>query len=784
MAWYVLCRRLAVPRRPRLPVVLWTREDGDTGPGQRRRKSAPREQEEEDEEEEEGELVGRPSAWLEYRVPYCPSAYHLPSPGRAPSPAAGEPAEEPDPQGAWQGGNPYSVSCSRRLSSSQNTLLDLAFSPARAGLGPQQSAPARAPELDYDSLEDPRAFQSSRPEYRQLCHDLAERPPPLAAQRAFLLLHRVAVLKGGLQPDGVAALLAELGRLPPELQAPVRGDPRFSMLCRLAAESLPRFSDAQLLDVLRAFVRLGLPPGHSMLALYEAECRRRACQLRRADLLLAADLWRCLGRSVPQFLEQVCSRVGHCLPELGSHELVQLLYLIGEGRRAPADLLPRLEGALLRCAEQLGPEEVGAVSLGLFKSQSALSQGAVCRLADRALELLPDMSNAALVSVLKLLRFSHLYHKGLLSALAAEVPRRAPALGAPALMHVALACSSLRFVDERVLEAVAAEVPALAPHCRSKDAAKLLWAFCSLGYQPSNAPAFLCSLTQQLRARAPEFERYPEHLLTGLLALAFVGRFPRDLLGLALSPRLVRRAAEVPHLELLNDLLTLDGTVGLELPDWDGPRLPAELRQEAVRRLWDFAQKNQLQRPELREAEALMGELLQGAHFVRRRMILPHTRSVDLEVHLDPAGRPAPLGTPLPQDPSGGRPLPRGWEEDSAGVPITDGLLAQLLDTSPTGAQERQAPDLADGTLGFPTGAPPPPPPGAPCKLAVQVSSRNHYCYSSRLLLGLHAMKRRQLALAGYRAVELPPWEWLPLLRRSRTEKLAYLHCKVFGAPE
>uniref|UniRef100_W5LZC2 FAST kinase leucine-rich domain-containing protein n=1 Tax=Lepisosteus oculatus TaxID=7918 RepID=W5LZC2_LEPOC len=338
------------------------------------------------------------------------------------------------------------------------------------------------------------------------------------------------------------------------------------------------------------------------------------------DLLLAADLWRCLGRSVPQFLEQVCSRVGQCLPELGSHELVQLLYLIGEGRRAPADLLPRLEGALLRCAEQLGPEEVGAVSLGLFKSQSALSQGAVCRLADRALELLPDMSNAALVSVLKLLRFSHLYHKGLLSALAAEVPRRAPALGAPALMHVALACSSLRFVDERVLEAVAAEVPALAPHCRSKDAAKLLWAFCSLGYQPSNTPAFLCSLTQQLRARAPEFERYPEHLLTGLLALAFVGRFPRDLLGLALSPRLVRRAAEVPHLELLNDLLTLDGTVGLELPDWDGPRLPAELRQEAVRRLWDFAQKNQLQRPELREAEALMGELLQGAHFVRRRM--------------------------------------------------------------------------------------------------------------------------------------------------------------------
>uniref|UniRef100_A0AAV2JXB2 RAP domain-containing protein n=1 Tax=Knipowitschia caucasica TaxID=637954 RepID=A0AAV2JXB2_KNICA len=51
---------------------------------------------------------------------------------------------------------------------------------------------------------------------------------------------------------------------------------------------------------------------------------------------------------------------------------------------------------------------------------------------------------------------------------------------------------------------------------------------------------------------------------------------------------------------------------------------------------------------------------------------------------------------------------------------------------------------------------------------------------SGNKLLGLHAMKRRHLKLAGYKVVELHHQEWFPLLRKSRTEKLAYLHCKVF----
>ncbi|EPY79193.1 hypothetical protein CB1_000951063 [Camelus ferus] len=65
-------------------------------------------------------------------------------------------------------------------------------------------------------------------------------------------------------------------------------------------------------------------------------------------------------------------------------------------------------------------------------------------------------------------------------------------------------------------------------------------------------------------------------------------------------------------------------------------------------------------------------------------------------------------------------------------------------------------------------------------KLAIQLTNKNQYCYGSRNLLGLHNMKRRQLNQLGYRVVELSHWEWLPLLKRTRFEKLAFLHEKVF----
>uniref|UniRef100_UPI0037E762C4 FAST kinase domain-containing protein 5, mitochondrial n=1 Tax=Semicossyphus pulcher TaxID=241346 RepID=UPI0037E762C4 len=713
----------------------------------------------------------------------------------------------------WQQSNRYSVSCSRHLSSSKNTLLDLAFNKSPEPEIPMVSLTHKKP-IPPDVVVDQRAFLKCRSAYASVTLDLTQRPPPITWEEAVLLLKKVAVLKGSMKPSDVSQFFKELSRLHPDNMSLVRSDQRFIILLRYSVEHLRLFTELQLLELLQSFVWLDMPTTHTVLGLYESELSRRAYQMTFHQLLFAADLWRCIGRSAPQFLTHLYDSALLNLEQIGAPELVQLLYIMGEGRKCPADLIRPVEQLLMRNLQQLHPEEVGIVCLGLFKSQTSMSESAVTRLVDKAHSSLVEMSDFAMANVLKFLRFNYLYHRLWMEAMAWEVPRRAHRMGVQGLMHVALTCSALHCYNENILKAIAERVPSLVPHCRSKDSSKLLWAFGTLGFPPGQSPSFYPSLTEALRQKKDEFQRYPELLLTGLLGLAFVSQFPEDLIELALSPDFVNLALKSTKIDLKKDLFTIDGTVALELPHWTGPRLSSELREDVVKVLWNFAQSDVCQKPEIQEAEAALQDLLGGEMYVHKRMILPHTRSIDLEVHLDSTGQPVPVNpeshlyTSTPERSSSKFPN-KGWGKMNVGVTLSDDLLAQLINTkkttepltpSPTvqpTCVHRVEPDegerLFDTRLHLTTDIAQalckPSRPGSALqdkkkivKLAIQVPSRNQYCYQSQQLLGLHVMKRRQLKLAGYSVVELSHHEWFPMLRKSRAEKLAYLHCKVYNS--
>ena len=636
------------------------------------------EQEKQEADNEEGAQWLRPAG--EYTLLYNPSAYCRPTvrkSGRQGDAESPQLSLVPAPR---QMSNIYSISSSRHLSISKNTLLDLAFG-RDEGAKDKAATPPPSQDVPSDVQVDPRAFQLCRSEYRSFTHDLSSRPPALPAKEASLILHKVTMLKGSMTPTDITHFLCTLGTLPAQQTLSIRGDSRFYMLLRYSVESLQSFTNTQLLDVLRALVLIDLSPSHSMLELYEVEFANRAAGLEFHQLLLAADLWRCLGRTVTRYLDRLYDCLSAHYGQIGPPELVELVYLIGEGRKFPAPLVQPLEFLLVRHLDRLLPEEVGVVCLGLFKAQSGLSVGAVRRLVDQALALVGQMSDFALVNVMKLLRFSHLDHLAWLEAMGTEIPRRAPGMGVQGLMHVVLACGALHYHNDRILLAVARRVSDIAPHCRSKDACKMLWAFGTLGVRQKQCPDMYSALTEVLRQREAEFQRYPEHLLTALLGLAFAGQFPQDLLSRALSPDFVKRASASQQLELRKDLFTLDGTVGLELPQWTGPRLSRAVKEEVTRLLWDFAQEDVCQKPEVLEAEVVLRELLGGEQFVRKHMILPHTRSIDLEVRLDPRGQPLPVVSEESLNVDLTHATDKSWEQGHSGVTLTDDLLAQLTNT-------------------------------------------------------------------------------------------------------
>ncbi|XP_023806770.1 FAST kinase domain-containing protein 5, mitochondrial [Oryzias latipes] len=764
--------------------------------------------EETDHQEEQKTLSRQIPSPSPYRLYYNPSSYYYPSRDSANSHSQTDDHEEEQrPSDVVpsfrQQSNRYSVSCSRHLSSS-NKLLDLAFN--------------KAPETDKTSVlqihkktvtpdvkVNPRAFLKTRPEYASTSLDLTQRPDPVEWVEVLPVLQNVSLLKGRMKPSDVSQLLAELSRLHADKMALLRSDPRFLTLLRYSVKHLRLFSLSELLEVLRLFVWVEMPSSHAIFETYEEELSQRAKQMTFQELLFAADLWRCIGRQVPQFLEYLYTSVHLHLGQINVPELVHLLYIIGEGRHCPKDLVRPLEQLLMHHLHLLHPEEVGTVCLGLFKSQTSVSESAVTRIVDRALSFVSEMSNFGIVNVLKYMRFSYLFHKPWLDAMAQEIPRRSHGMGVQGLMHVTLTCSALHYRNDGILSAVAERIPSLAPHCRSKDSCKLLWAFGSLGFLPTQSPGFYPSLTEALRQRKAEFQRYPEHLLTGLLGLVFISQFPEDLVALALSPEFVHLALKRSQLELKKDLLTLDGAVALELPQWTGPRLSRELREEVAEMLWTFAQSDVCQKPEVVEAETALQDLLGGEQFVCKRMILPHTRSIDLEVHLDSTGQPIPVLPPCSaHNPASPVPSHQDWEKLNTGITITDELIGQLCNLKTTAHSSAQSsiikppslqrflPDegekvfesVLDLTSGITEKSAKPisAPQDLKCsvKVAIQVPTRNHYCTQSQQLLGLHAMKRRHLKLEGFKVVELGFQEWSQMLRKSRTEKLAYLHCKIY----
>ncbi|XP_037542403.1 FAST kinase domain-containing protein 5, mitochondrial [Nematolebias whitei] len=702
-----------------------------------------------------------------------------------------------------QQGNRYSVSCSRQSSSSKSKLRRLNFNklpePEIPFVLPAQKKPV-PPTAKVDS----RAFLKCRPKYASMTLDLTQQPRYIDWPEVLLLLQQASLLKGKMKPSDVSHFLVEVSKLHPDNLPLLHRNQSFVLLLQYSVEHLQLFSQLQLLEVLQSFVWLKIPPSYYVLEAFESELSHRAYQMSLHQLLFAADLWRCMKRLVPQFLQQVFKLICPNLGQIGVPELIHLLYIMGEGRHCPKDLIHPLEQRLMRDLHQLHPEEIGTVCLGLFKSQSPISEHAVTRLVDRALCCVTEMSDFALVNVMKYLRFSYRFHRKWLEAMEQEVPQRVHGMSVQGLMHMALTCSSLHYHNSNILNAIAERIPPLVPHCRSKDSCKLLWAYGSLGFLPSQSPTFFPSLIEGLRQRKAEFQRYPEHLLTGLLGLAFISQFPEDLVALALSPEFISLALKNTNLDLKKDLFSLDSAVALEMPQWMGPKLTSELREEVADMLWKFALSSICQKPEVLEAESSLQDLLGGEQFVWKRMILPHTRSIDLEIHLDSTGQPIPVNPPPLEQNSSVVPSNQDWKKLKTGVTVTDELFEKLINVkSPSNSSPsspgpvspfRLSPDesgsLFDSVLDLTSGIPKPQTITAECllqdykhsvKVAVQVTHKNHFCSQSQHLLGLHAMKRRHLKISGYRVVELHHNEWLQMLRKSKAEKLGYLHCKIYN---
>ncbi|XP_072262751.1 FAST kinase domain-containing protein 5, mitochondrial [Pyxicephalus adspersus] len=633
----------------------------------------------------------------------------------------------------------------------------------------------------YSSKQDPRTFQQHRPEYKSMCYN-SEHTMRTSIEEGESILQSVNL---SLKPSKVSEFLVKLSYLPRNKIVALKSNSKFHTLCNCSISNLGLYTNSEIISILGAFERLRLYQNHSMLQEYEKEFCLRVQHLSTNELLLVADTFRYMGFTFPKFHDLLCSCMQVRYLDFSLPQVIQLIYIVGEMRHAPQELLEKIDALILRYLTSINLEEIGTVCLGFFKTGNGLSRHLMQRIGDDIVKNVEQISDYALVNVLKMFRFTRVDHIPFLRTVGEDACKRIPNMNALGIMHIVLTFSSMHFLSENLMKTVALAMPNRVSYCRSKDIAKFLWSFGVLQYKPPNANVFYSAFINQIHERLKEFERYPEHFLTCLMGLAFCEQFPFDLIDIALSEKFLKQSSKISLFELKKDLFTIGGTVEIECPEYKGNTISPEFRNEVTQTILELSTQEIRTRAEVIEASLLLPHALGGQEYVKENMILPHTRSKDLEVHLDANMQPVPINSVIEE-------LQRPLKYQN--VKITPDLLGQLTNASKlrtANTENRAVKNLENPNIVNDYSMATHPEKNKEnateqpkvTKLAIQVTNRNQYLYQSKQLLGLHALKRRQLRKLGYVVVEIPFWEWFPLTKSAtRSEKLAYLHHKVFSA--
>ncbi|XP_078698840.1 FAST kinase domain-containing protein 5, mitochondrial-like [Branchiostoma floridae x Branchiostoma belcheri] len=521
------------------------------------------------------------------------------------------------------------------------------------------------------------------------------------------------------------------------------------------------FTDEDFVTVLVSLYNFGIPPWHRIYRKFISECERRVYDWDIDTMLLVSDTWRAIGRIVTDYNGRMLKCIEPKYLELTHHQLVQLLYVIGENRTAPLTLMKKLEDVVLSHVDELTGKEIAAICLGYFKSQTIISSTALLQvLGDKACEHFDQLDFFSAVSVFKAFRHATTVHLPLFKKAAEIFSSNIQDLPLVSVMQLIFTYGALHIFDKDLLEAVAEKAVKDAKLCRIKDIAKFLWTFAQLNYRPANVDLFLDTMVTELRARSSEFQTFPEHLVYSVAALAYMEKFPHDLINTVFSPDTLKQIKKYCPWETMRDLYVIDGSVGVECEDYTGHRLSQEFIKQLPEGAGGSVKHELTYRENLAEVVKVLEQTM-GRERIKVHHILSHFKSTDIEIHVDQRNQAVTIAGPVS--------TPRA-KKKQADIRLDNNLIDILTGTkSESSLKDKGEVEPANQDTENIS------------RLAVQVTSMKHHLYNSHTLLGVHQMKRRQLRKLGYQVVEIPYYEWQDLPRHPNNERKEYLRNKIFG---
>jgi len=370
-------------------------------------------------------------------------------------------------------------------------------------------------------------------------------------------------------------------------------------------------------------------------------------------------------------------------------------------------------------------EEVGVVAMGFFKTQHKWHTEAlvssVMKKTQASIETIPEVTLACILKALRLSIGVGTWCKlpDFLHAVASQLPR----LSLTCSINIPLLTTQSQTFLPGLLDEISQKLISNLSSARLKEIEKVVYTLALFNYIPRVECDVFAAVTEELNReeRENELKEHPKTLVAILHYLALLQRCPLNHLPTVLDMNFIRSTYGKTNYVIGREILSLDTCIELEMKEYQGPRLPVEVRDYLSKRYSIYLPeegRKKMPKHSLFMLEVMKCvETLFGKEFYTCTYILPNQPRADIVIRVE-AEKIEPL--PLPSEVS--------LREPFVGGPVW-------------------APQQNDGLQGV--------------WIALVIGSKNLFSFNHRHRLnGESQMKLRHLTLLGYTPVVVSELEW------------------------
>lgn len=319
----------------------------------------------------------------------------------------------------------------------------------------------------------------------------------------------------------------------------------------------------------------------ALLKKLNEECLKRFFPSTIERMLLISDAFYQLSDSKSMYLWRALRKIGGKVNYLSAKHLVQLFFLMNFSNFSyPTINLFEVECRTKECISELSANEIGILARGFFMTKrKVMNRDLIKDIIVRITKNVKFMESNTLAGVMKLTRYTGCKFcipefQELLKSLDKEIPR----LPLKCLTHIAHAFGGIRVYDEDLTIQIVERVKKEIKTARIKDIERILFAIYSVApnndyYQEACQILMNEILETYETVRLTEVQRHPLSLVRSLTYALSRNIYMLQLIQYVLNPTYVQNIYKGLMKHMTNDLLLLECSVKIEIPDYEGPFL-------------------------------------------------------------------------------------------------------------------------------------------------------------------------------------------------------------------